>query len=74
MSIPDTIMIGGRAYSWRALCEQRREELAAWRAAQPCQPALFALKEDHRPAAEKTAASRYREPTFLSLMNGPDHD
>jgi hypothetical protein len=26
---PDAIMIGGHAYSWRALCEQRRQELAA---------------------------------------------
>jgi hypothetical protein len=74
MTMPDIIMIGGRAHSWRALCEQCRQELAAWRVAQPCQPALFALKEDHRPVAEKKAASRYREPTFLSLMNDPGQD
>ena len=28
------------------------------------QLALFELKEDCRPAAERTAAGRYREPTF----------
>ena len=70
--LPDTIMIGGHAYIWRALCEQRRAELAAWRAAQPAQPVLFEVKEDQRPAAERTAASRYLEPTFLSVMPVPE--
>jgi hypothetical protein len=39
-----------------------------WRAAQPQQPALFELKDDHRPAAERTAAGRYQEPTLPGLM------
>jgi hypothetical protein len=29
---------------------------------------LFELKEDHRPAAERTAAGRYQEPTLPGLM------
>lgn len=65
---PDTIIIEGRAYSWRALCEQRRAQLAAWNAARPAQPTLFALKDDARPKAERTAAGRYREPTLLAWL------
>lgn len=48
MKAPDTIVIDGRAYSWRALCEQRRQQLEAWKAAQPGQPVLFELKNDSR--------------------------
>ena len=68
MKGPDTIVIDGRAYSWRALCERRREQLEAWKAAQPRQPSLFDLKDDTRPAAERTAAGRYLEPTLLSFL------
>lgn len=68
MKAPDTIVIDGRAYSWRALCEQRRAQLEAWHAAHPRQPALFPMKDDARPAAERTAAGRYREPTLLALL------
>jgi hypothetical protein len=32
------------------------------------QPALFMLKEDYRPVAERTAAARYAEPTLLCWM------
>ena len=62
MKRPDTIMIEGRAYSWRVLLALRREQLEAWRAARPEQPALFELKEDRRPEAERSADGRYREP------------
>ena len=37
-----------------------------WKAAQPSQPPLFELKEDCRPAAERTAAGRYLEPTLFA--------
>jgi hypothetical protein len=43
----------------------RRQQLEAWRAAQPRQLALFELKNDTRPVPERTAAGRYREPTFF---------
>jgi hypothetical protein len=65
---PDTIILDGHAYSWQLLCELRRRQLEAWDAAQPKQPALFELKDDCRPAAERTAASRYREPTLFALI------
>lgn len=68
MRKPDTIVIDGRAYSWRDLCERRRQQLEAWKAAHPQQPALFEIKHDSRPAAERTAAGRYREPTLLALL------
>ncbi len=68
MKPPDTIIIDGRAYSWRVLIAARREQLEAWKAAQPQQPALFALKQDCRPAAERTAAGRYHEPSLLGSL------
>lgn len=66
----DAFMLNGHAYSWRELCELRRRQLEARRAGQPCQLALFELKEDCRPEAERTAAGRYREPTLLGFMRG----
>ena len=65
MSRPDKIVIGGRAYRWRDIVELRRQQLEAWKAARPEQPALFALKVDSRPATDRTAAGRYREPSLL---------
>jgi hypothetical protein len=67
MNCPDTITIGGHAYSWRQLCEQRRQQVAAWKEAQPQQPALFALREDARPVTQRRAAGRYLEPSLLEV-------
>ena len=44
MSRPDKIIIDGRAYRWRDIVELRRQQLEAWKAARPEQPALFALR------------------------------
>jgi len=65
MSRPDSLIIDGRAYRWRDIIELRRQQLEAWKAARPEQPPLFALKEDCRPAVERSAAGRYREPSLL---------
>jgi hypothetical protein len=46
----------------------RRQQLDAWKAAQFGQLALFELKEDCRPATERTAAGRFVEPTFFADM------
>jgi hypothetical protein len=43
----------------------RRQQLEASKAEQAKQLALFELKDDCRPEAERTAAGRYLEPTFL---------
>ena len=67
MSRPANIIIEGRAYRWRDILELRRQQVAAWKAARPDQPALFALRHDSRPAAERSAAGRYREPSLLDL-------
>jgi hypothetical protein len=63
---PDTLIVDGHAFSWQRLCELRRQQLEARKAAQPQQPALFELKNDLRPAAERTAAGRYQEPTLFA--------
>ena len=68
MKTPDTIIIEGRAYSWRAIVELRRAQLEAWRKAQPKQAALFDLKQDRRPTCERTAAGRFREPSLLAAI------
>ena len=66
MAKPDTILIGGHAYSWQAICELRRHQLEAWKASQSRQLVLFEPKNDSRPALERTAAGRYQEPSLLS--------
>jgi hypothetical protein len=35
----------------------------------PQQPALFPLREDHRPAGERDAAERYREPNLFTALD-----
>lgn len=69
MARPDTIIIDGRAYSWRALMDARRAQLDAWKKAQGAQPALFELREDSRPQAERTVAGRYQQPSLLHWQN-----
>jgi len=68
MPKPDTILIDGHGYSWQQLCELRRQQLEAWRAEQARQLALFELKDDRRPATQRTAAGRYAEPTLFAVM------
>jgi hypothetical protein len=68
MAKPDTIIVDGRAYSWARLIELRKQQLEAWRAAQCRQLALFELKNDCRPEAERSAAGRYEEPTLFAGM------
>lgn len=65
----DTIVIKGRAFSWRQLCELRKAQIEARRAAQGRQLALFELYDDRRPAAARTAAGRYEEPTLPMLIS-----
>jgi hypothetical protein len=68
MSKPDTIIIDGHVLSWQRLIDLRRRQLEAWKADQRRQLALFELRDDRRPAAERTAAGRYSEPTLFGLM------
>lgn len=68
MAKPDILIVDGHAFSWQRLLELRRQQLEAWQAEQCRQLALFETKDDCRPKAERTAAGRYRELTFLRLM------
>jgi hypothetical protein len=65
MASPKFIEIDGKRVLWRDLLERRREQLAA--VAKSEQPALFALKEDKRAIADRTAADRYLEPSLFSF-------
>lgn len=58
------IEIDGKRYLWRELLQLRREQKKAHARAQ--QPALFELKDDHRPVTQRTADGRYREPSLFS--------
>jgi hypothetical protein len=68
MAKPDILIVDGHAFSWQRLCELRRQQLEARKAAEARQLALFDLKDDCRPATERTAAGRYAEPTLFALM------
>ncbi len=69
MRVSDTIIIDGRAYSWRALLEARRRQIEQWKKARPAQPTLFELKENRRPESQRTAGECYRQPSLRSCMN-----
>lgn len=71
MAKPNFIIVDGRALSWARLVELRRQQLEAWRTEQCRQLALFELKDDCRPAAERTAAGRYQEPSLFSTIKEP---
>jgi hypothetical protein len=60
------IEIEGKRLLWRDVLKLRREQLRA--AAAGAQPALFVLKDDCRPASERTAAGRYQEPSLFALL------
>ncbi len=63
MTAPPSSRSSGRRYLWRDLVQLRREQRQA---AAPEQPALFELREDRRPASERTAAGRYLEPSLFT--------
>jgi hypothetical protein len=56
------IEIDGKKYAWTDLLKLRREQRKAARRAQP---ALFELQDDERPKSQRTATSRYEEPTLF---------
>jgi hypothetical protein len=67
MSAPRFIEIEGKRFLWRDLVKLRQEQRRA--AAEARQLALFELREDCRPATERSAASRYLEPSLFSLLD-----
>ena len=67
MTQPSFIEIDGKRLLWRDLVQKRREQLKA--AAKAVQPVLFELRDDSRPACERTAARRYLEPSLFTLLD-----
>jgi hypothetical protein len=51
---------------WRDIVAAYRQP--AERLVKPEQPALFELKEEHRPPAERTAAGRYLNPSLFDRL------
>jgi hypothetical protein len=73
MSRPAILIIDGRRYRWRDLVRLRQAQRDTAR--QTCQLALFdALPEDRRPAHERTAADRYRQPSLFTRLEDPPPD
>jgi len=64
MSRPLYIEIDGRRYLWRDLVALRRAQLQR----RIEQLALFELREDHRPAGERSAAERYCAPSLFTVL------
>ena len=67
MPFPKLIEIDGRRHLWRDVLQRRRDQLLACARAE--QPALFELKEDHRPETDRSAAGRYLEPSLFTLID-----
>ena len=67
----DAFIIEGRAYSWKRLCELRREQLETIRKARGTQPALFELRDDCRPESQRSASNRYAEPCLFDAPARP---
>ena len=67
MFFPKTIEINGQRVLWRDLLKMRRDQRKVVCTAQP---ALFELHDDARPAPERTADGRYREPSLFTQLDG----
>jgi hypothetical protein len=57
------IELDGKRYTWADLLKLRREQQKAAR--QPSQETLFEVREDSRPASQKSASGRFAEPTLF---------
>jgi len=58
------IVIDGKRYLWREILQLRREQRKTAR--QP-QMTMFELREDSRPASQRTAEGRFSEPTLFRV-------
>jgi hypothetical protein len=67
MPQPRFVEINGRRHLWLDLVAMRHAQAAP----KFEQPALFELREDHRPAGERNAAERYREPSLFAVLDSP---
>ena len=69
MPRPSIIVIDGKPHRWSDIQRLRKEQLAA--SFQAPQLALFdGLPDDRRPAHERSASDRYRQPGLFTLAGG----
>jgi hypothetical protein len=61
---PLFVVIDGKRYLWRDILKLRREQR---KAARQRQLTLFELKDDSRPASQRTAEGRFTEPTLFPV-------
>ena len=61
---PAFIVIDGKRHLWREILKLRREQKKATRQRQLT---LFELREDSRPATQRTVEGRYSEPTLFRV-------
>ena len=66
MSGPRFVTINGQRVAWTEILKLRREQRQDTKAKQLT---LFELKQDARPATERSAAGRYLEPTLFTLLD-----
>jgi hypothetical protein len=59
-----TIVINGKRIAWKTVLQLRKEQIAKAKKAE--QPALFELRDDSRPPAQKSAADRYLQRHLFS--------
>jgi hypothetical protein len=62
---PRYIVIEGKRYLWNDLLKLRQEQQKATK--QKRHPTLFELREDSRPASQRTAEGRFIEPTLFKV-------
>jgi hypothetical protein len=62
--VPAFIVIDGKRYPWKEILKLRREQRKAAR--QP-QLTLFELKDDSRPASQRTVEGRFTEPVLFEV-------
>jgi hypothetical protein len=65
MSGPRFVTINGQRVAWIEIVRLRKEQRDQVKAKQLT---LFELKQDARPATERSAAGRYLEPSLFSLL------
>jgi hypothetical protein len=63
MPLPKVIEIAGQRIPWRDVLKLRREQAQK----RPVQATLFPLREDKRPASQRTASGRFEEPPLFKI-------
>ena len=61
---PSFVVIDGKRFLWKDILKLRREQR---KAARQSQLTLFEIKEDSRPASQRTAEGRFTEPMLFNI-------